>query len=25
MIPVTGGDLANEDAWLVKIAVLSGG
>ena len=24
MIPVTGGDLANEDACLVKIAVLSG-
>jgi len=25
MIPVTGGDLANEDACLVKIAVLAGG
>ena len=25
MIPATRGDLANEDAWLVKIAVLSGG
>ncbi len=25
MIPVNGGDLANVDAWLVKIAVLSGG
>ena len=25
MIPVTGGDLANEDACLVKIALLSGG
>jgi hypothetical protein len=25
MIPVTGGDLANENACLVKIALLSGG
>lgn len=25
LIPVTGDDLANEDAWMVKIAVLSGG
>ncbi len=25
MIAVTGGDLANENAWLVKIALLSGG
>ncbi len=25
MIPVTGDDLANEYAWMVKIAVLSGG
>jgi hypothetical protein len=25
MIPVTGGELANVDAWLVKISLLSGG
>jgi hypothetical protein len=25
MIPVTGDELANEDAWLVKIALVSGG